>query len=511
MREPWRDATTFGVRRWEPETALLRRHADRGNGIEWEDFTTTSQGARMIAQHGQEAAQEVFARISGDGWLTAVDAYLSGAVDAGSALDNELIGYAKSDLIEDAVARRIVPTRGGDHLRREMAKAGLLGRPKPTGYIQHGEGSVLTELQIRELDRPGVDTLLRSPALTGSIARTFGADVAWESLHHDFDGAARVLTVSREEARPAPVPEPLDVPADFITHHNQALESWRAAKQAGIIGEGNVLVHLDSHSDIYTLPSPGTCIADFVNASLEDGTVSEVYWVVPDTMKPVGRAPSGPLYLTAEPGYDVKLWAANGCVTPERPESGTPSREVTVHVRRMDQVPVEALAQAGHCGRGLLLDVDLDFFSNSGHDSDKGTVRNASKAELYGDLERFALFAEQLAPSFVTTCMSPEYTSRDDRATLRDFAGALFPGNLIPDRAGAYSLGHNPDLDTMLTNMLEEIALPDTREFSPTLRDELCARGFPGLASSYERYCTGIMSRAAFLEYVERESRHCPS
>jgi len=488
-----------------PDTALLRRYADRGNGIFWDDFTVSPRGAEMVARYGPGAAQEAFERLSGDGYLTAVDAHLSRAASGCSPIDRELADYAKTDLIEDAALRRIAPPKLKT-LQQEIAQEGLAGRPTVTGYVYDNENetTAVTEMRIEQLNRGDCDRLLSSPGLRESITRFFGRSSDWESLHREFDGTDRVLTISRDPARPAPVPAPLDIPADFITHHNQALESWEAAKAAGIISTGNILVHLDSHSDIYTTPTSVVSIANFVNSSLADGTVSEVYWVVPDTMTPNSRGHQGPLGMTAEPGYDVNLHVIDGCVVPDRPAPGTPSREVTVHVRRMNQVPADALAEARRSGTGVLLDVDLDYFSNSGHDSAGGTVHNPGRSELYGSLERFALFAERLGPSFVTSCMSPEYTCRDDRETLRSFVGALFPRNLIADGPGSYRLRHNVTYDMRLLDMLKETALPDTREFSSTLRDEMRARGFSGLASSYEHYCQGKIGRATFLGYVNR-------
>jgi tetratricopeptide repeat protein len=123
--------------------------------------------------------------------------------------------------------------------------------------------------------------------------------------------------------------------------HDEAYYIWR---DRGV--RGAVLVHVDSHADAAPAdPSRPPDIGNYVRAAVTAGIVSNVFWVVPDTMwhDPPRRA------------LVDRVLAEAGALP-------------------IEAGPLEALPVFE---QAVLLDVDIDFFFITGHDEDATQVRRA--------------------------------------------------------------------------------------------------------------------------------------
>ena len=215
---------------------------------------------------------------------------------------------------------------------------------------------------------------------------------------------------------------------DSFPNHNQTLDAFDEAKKNGLINnEPKTLIHVDTHSDIYRKDYKDENIANYVNRFVADGSVKEVYWVAPDESK--GGA--GDIW---NPNIDESVALVSGPkdetiyvdkktneMTFQKPDNYEKQkanyREVAFHKRLLNELP------SFNGDKNLLLDIDADYFANSGSDTSGHLSFNPNKQELQNKLDKFVttLNNKGIQPVLTTAALSPEYTSPDSQPAMTNF------------------------------------------------------------------------------------------
>lgn len=75
--------------------------------------------------------------------------------------------------------------------------------------------------------------------------------------------------------------------SDVSMHHDAALKAIEKAKEKGIVivDKPITLLHFDTHSDIYKEDTRLINYGNWINKAIKDGTVNEIYWVMPEWSK----------------------------------------------------------------------------------------------------------------------------------------------------------------------------------------------------------------------------------
>ena len=219
---------------------------------------------------------------------------------------------------------------------------------------------------------------------------------------------------------------------DMFPHNNQVIDFLDDV--AGEIAVDDLtVVHFDSHSDFFVYADPADYVSsehlgEFLNTLIARGNVREVYWVMPDwTREPEAAEIFWDEKLSADmdDGPDayvngprvLELWVdlAKREIRFEAPAAPASSlRRVRFHKLTLDELP----AFAGD--ERIYLEIDADYFSNTGHDTTLNTGENPSEPELRALLLRaFTRLAERgVHPRLVSVAMSPSYTADEDRRAL---------------------------------------------------------------------------------------------
>ncbi len=488
-----------------------------GPNLTWEEFRVTRQAQDGIRQFGETAIRDAFvalAGLDGNDTISRQEAQGGAAPEADAA--RRFVAAAAGATIDDVGFRlsrapllaqnRPVEVRAAErNLGRALGEHGLFKPVAVTGYrSERHDAPTLTEVQLRECGRAELDRLQKpdSPELR-TIAARFGVDAA--ALRVSYDEARETITVGTGAEAPARPVRPLGGRADFITHHNQALDAWDTARARGEIDRGNILVHVDSHSDMYHRGEAGRSIADYINRALVDGTVGEVYWVAPADLPTTAQPPGGPVARTAGEPYSFPIWVREGeHIQWHQPADPSGYRQVMIHVTDLEHLDAAPLRAADN----VLLDIDLDYFSNSGHDTFLLWGNNPTAPALRAHLDAFTERFAGVRPALTTVCLSPEYTTVDDQQPLLDYFRQWFPGeDYIPNAVGTYRHRHNVGADEALFDFVRDNVLAlDNRAFEPRLAAMLSARGFDDLAAAYRAYCAGELTREAFAAQLREAS-----
>ncbi|NDD30092.1 MAG: hypothetical protein EB084_17690 [Proteobacteria bacterium] len=218
---------------------------------------------------------------------------------------------------------------------------------------------------------------------------------------------------------------------DFARDHNCDLDTVALLRARKLTGEKPlVLVHIDYHADIMrnnehiSIRHEG--IGNYINRLISDATVSEVYWVLPDHSASAEQrhlfwdeSRSVDVYFNDGP-RDQTLWVdpRDGHIAFSRPHDVRGLRAVQVHKRLLSQLPSFATLDAP-----LWIDIDADFFSNTGLWTRGKASLHYGPGQLEQELARFVrtLREKGARPALTTGCLSPGFTHADDLALLRRF------------------------------------------------------------------------------------------
>lgn len=211
--------------------------------------------------------------------------------------------------------------------------------------------------------------------------------------------------------------------------HNWAYYYWKRAKP-----EGALLIHYDSHDDMgydsNTTPLPPggdnseqiwdyasrLPIGGFIAPALFDGTVDEVYWVVPNFEKGfnldefIWFGSDRTFYLAKiKEGESEQIWfsAAKPDKKTEK-KLTTPVRKIFVHLRTKDQLPNFSQEK-----RPVILDIDEDGIAYTGYGNTTGQTQSFPSPEeaerRARDLVKTLMVEKQINPVVVTIAGSAEY------------------------------------------------------------------------------------------------------
>jgi hypothetical protein len=223
------------------------------------------------------------------------------------------------------------------------------------------------------------------------------------------------------------------VSVDLARHNNQVLDFVDELGREGSVDPSQrlTIIHLDTHSDLHTYPDPAVAtdredISDFMNRLAKDGRLVEVYWVLPDwTRDPAYRAkyweqplPDGPVSYVEGPRV-LEIF-------PDRAERllyfGAPAGSAETPGVRFHKVLLSELPSFE--GRSdVYLEIDGDYFSNTGFDTALHAHANPTRNEMLADFARVAeaLHARGVRPLIASWCLSPVYTAREDELDQERF------------------------------------------------------------------------------------------
>jgi hypothetical protein len=311
------------------------------------------------------------------------------------------------------------------------------------------------------------------------------------------------------------------IPSDHFAHHNQALDTIHEAQNRGILrGKGTsapILIHFDSHSDIYdNRGTPHEAISDYINTLMLNGDVSEVYWVLPNWTETPEAAPAfwantPPLPLDQEAAfigdrrntytayiYFDPITQKNALIfaKPDDFEANpTKYKTITVHKVFINELPTFVGEN-----RQIIADIDFDYFGNNGYDTFGGedfSQFNPSNTELLSSLTDFnTKLSLMKKPSLVLGSNSPLYTPEEDIPVISNWFAKTFGRDILPNVAGNYS--HDWDANYS-KGLLEKVMgfVTSGVEIPQSLIDEMSQRGYDDVQRSCILYNKAILSKIA--------------
>jgi hypothetical protein len=224
------------------------------------------------------------------------------------------------------------------------------------------------------------------------------------------------------------------VAVDLSRHNNQVLDFVDALTAERVLDSTAKLtiIHFDTHSDLHAYPDPTVNtdredISDFMNRLAADGRLAEVYWVLPEwTRDPEYRAryweaglPNESSAYVAGPKV-LEIFADRAqrlLYFGSAPAVGPNIASVRFHKALLSELP-------DFTGRSdVYLEIDGDYFSNTGFDTDLQGHTNPTRDEM---LANFATVAEALKargvrPMIASWCLSPSYTALEDELDQERF------------------------------------------------------------------------------------------
>ena len=241
---------------------------------------------------------------------------------------------------------------------------------------------------------------------------------------------------------------------DVSTHNNQLLDFMEEMSETQPSG-GWTLVRFDTHSDLYLAADPDQYqpaeeIADFLNVAIAEERIEEIFWVLPDwsrsasmrgafwnTELPLARLEGGAPYLAGPATLDVFLHrGTDRLYFGAPPEDVAPEavRRIRVHKLVLEELP--DLAGRDH----VLLEVDADYFSNSGIDTVRAAAWNPSRERLLEAMRAVAakLRASGVRAELAYSCLSPEYVGPEDQGEIFSVFAAAMGQSRKSDRLIGY-------------------------------------------------------------------------
>jgi hypothetical protein len=214
------------------------------------------------------------------------------------------------------------------------------------------------------------------------------------------------------------------IPNTIVDSHEQVLAFWQDAIAKGVIQKGATLIHVDTHSDIFLGQHPFmTTKANFINEAIKLGIISKVVWVVPDDLPKVSglqRKNSEGINLgifDAVP-YKTNLYSDSWELrTGESFGWGgfdvSSYKKIELEVVRLSELPSDLLDN-------IILDIDYDFFSNSGRDTHRGFKVDPTDVELEANINNFfsVITKSNIRPNIITAAKSFDYVNVHQRNIL---------------------------------------------------------------------------------------------
>lgn len=270
----------------------------------------------------------------------------------------------------------------------------------------------------------------------------------------DSQRYSSALDKAQERARKfmAHYSTPPRVNVSFFGNNNRSYYQWHRSLKEKEIQAGSILVHFDTHSDmdrgeIFLPPESDSLhydlnqytdeelsIANFIIPALYEGTISEVYWVLPDwaakgTEKGRGlQFASG--FETGRNEYYVGRNKSDGSIYFS---VNKPKRKYVSNIRKIviHNIYKEDLPDFSRKSESIIVDIDLDWVQNTGYDTmshyDKdsqfvGVYSEYSLDKSFGSIKGLVatLKDKGIKPGSVTISLSPEYTFTDNVDDLAD-------------------------------------------------------------------------------------------
>jgi hypothetical protein len=376
-------------------------------------------------------------------------------------------------------------------LARQFSASGVNLLPLLTGYRGTEKGlKEVSEISVKTCTKEESLKLSKNTKLLSSITdflnnyQALSHPISTQELQIIFEADRKITVFSSLKSdgnvafdKPT-VQSP--VPVDYATHHNQSLDAWQKATSLGLTPKQSLtVVHIDTHSDLYMYSEtqlPVRHIADYLNfaastSSEKNFQVEKIIWILPDTF-PIGPPPSAgkPFHISRPTPYDTKFGS------------------IQVTTARLSEVDFSKLPD------GYFLDIDSDYFSNSGWDTRFQWGYNPSRQDLFLKLQGFSerVFGPQhRKPSIVTISTSPEFTPWEDFVEIKRYFSHVFTAtDFIKNTVGSYHYHYNEGTDKFLK---QEIAYLMGRaspcQFSQTLYDLLNIFGAEDSGAEYIGFC----------------------
>lgn len=223
-------------------------------------------------------------------------------------------------------------------------------------------------------------------------------------------------------------------------NHNESLAVLKKAREQGLLKEPITLLHFDTHSDLYNKPTSQSSIADWINATINNGDASEIYWVLPDWTKgdkakvefweeyKTGDKDKSSIILTAPKDgfiyinktHEKGVYCYDDISFFDKPkdyeENKDKYRVVKFHKVTIDDLP------SFKDDKRIYLDFDSDYFSNSGYDT-VGEENNLTSQELSETFSKTVrvLNEKDIKPLIFSGTMSPMYLPDEDITDVKKF------------------------------------------------------------------------------------------
>lgn len=269
----------------------------------------------------------------------------------------------------------------------------------------------------------------------------------------------------------------------YFGDHNRAYFHWNEARLQGKIKQGAVLLHFDTHDDMqfqrwgHTLPPTGEeasleaynhfaetlGIASYIAPAVYEGSVSEIYWILPDwaprestrgksfwndeasfkaLMNKCSSAQAEVWHRLLGQERDVVFYVASFAkaeiyFSPVPPDNQDglfrEVRKITVH-----KVYKEELPDFKDEKRSVIANFDQDWVNNTGFDTlghlDPGLSLKESLRAVRGLVA--TLREKNIRPGSVTIAGSPEYTYTDQvDDTTAELVGQLIKQGVVQEVA----------------------------------------------------------------------------
>lgn len=318
--------------------------------------------------------------------------------------------------------------------------------------------------------------------------------------------------------------------SDTMIDHNGVLDAYKCAKEQKLIDNNKqmTLLHFDSHSDMYKGKniSCKDTIANYVNTLAQKGDVKDIYWVIPNQIKNSkdsdirkklfknnfnDNTPQainiGPKDETLYIGKDSENYG----FTNKKPKDYTLDKYRTIrfHCVTIDELP-------SFKGKdNLMVDIDADYFSNSGHD----TIANAKVNfgdKLPEQLDKFTeiLDKKSIKPVLTTMALSPKYCV-NGLNTVRNFFSNVAKSSKVDDLVVGYSntdcpwghgatilKGENLELD--LINKLDNIDINSENPNSTIPLDANSSEYKAAIEATMQTYSTDDKTASRILEEFDK-------
>jgi hypothetical protein len=410
----------------------------------------------------------------------------------------------------------------------------------PTGYQKHSDDTrtVFTEITITNADTALYKQLQKNSDALGDLLRQANFSGSPKIRHNAIDRSIVIYNAqSSKKSMPTLPGEQNDIAAnkqvlpkaqrrfpnaelppkpkaiDFCIHHNQALDAIDKAQNEGLIEKGATLVHVDTHSDIQLNKSFSGAIAGYVNRLPADGSVNEIYWVVPDNLPirknqsndPFVGSYSGALALNSKPPYSTTLFVAKDGLASTTRDDFTKDekiRSIPLHICRARDLPDFAKKS------NIILDIDADYFSNSGHDTASSYTHNPSTSELARDLESFGRYLRKsnLTPKLTILAKSPAYLPDEDYETIAKY---FSHNGTLPDYLSTkeYLHGRPQEEHAFMKDLSRALSGNSEVPFDRNANRILRQLGYIELANLHEAVAAGKAERAALCDALEKQMK----